>query len=296
VATEPTPSRPNPGGSTPAQQPGQSTGGAAGSTPGNKGPTSGNKPSTPTPTQKSSGQSGAGKTAAGRQPAASSRGATTTAPPTSPGKSGTGGSSPAREGGASSGQAASTPASAPAKPMSTPAQSVPASRTSAVRGEAAGVTVDPAERARAHDPRTGSGAAAATVAPPTPTVARAAGPRRARLLVTRLDPWSVMKTSFMLSVSVGIVLLVATALLWWTLDVTQVFSTIGRTVNDIAGSGTTSFDFLSLVGFSRVMGVALVLVAIEIVLWSALATLFAFLYNLSVGLTGGLEVTLSEDA
>ena len=85
-----------------------------------------------------------------------------------------------------------------------------------------------------------------------------------------------MKTSFMLSVSVGIVLLVATALLWWTLDVTQVFSTIGRTVNDIAGSGTTSFDFLSLVGFSRVMGVALVLVAIEIVLWSALATLFAF--------------------
>jgi hypothetical protein len=126
--------------------------------------------------------------------------------------------------------------------------------------------------------------------------ARPSGPRRARLLVTRLDPWSVMKTSFMLSVSVGIVLLVATALLWWTLDVTQVFSTIGRTVNDIAGSGTTSFDFLSLVSFSRVMGVALVLVAIEIVLWSALATLFAFLYNLSVGLTGGLEVTLSEDA
>ena len=29
---------------------------------------------------------------------------------------------------------------------------------------------------------------------------------------------------------------------------------------------------------------------------SALSTLFAFLYNLSVGLTGGLEVTLSEDS
>ena len=68
------------------------------------------------------------------------------------------------------------------------------------------------------------------------------------------------------------------------------------TIDDVAGSGSTAFDFLSLVGFSRVMGVALVLAAVEIVLVSALSTLFAFLYNLSVGLTGGLEVTLSEDS
>jgi hypothetical protein len=132
--------------------------------------------------------------------------------------------------------------------------------------------------------------------PASAASSRPVGPRRARLLVTRLDPWSVMKTSFMLSISIGIVLLMATALLWWTLDVTGVFAAIGRTIDDVAGSGTSSFDFMSLVGFSRVMGIALVLTAIEIVLGSALATLFAFLYNLSVGLTGGLEVTLSEDA
>jgi len=125
---------------------------------------------------------------------------------------------------------------------------------------------------------------------------RPVGPRRARLLLTRLDPWSVMKTAFMLSVSLAVVVLVAIALLWWTLSVTGVFDAIGRTIDDVAGSTTTSFDFLSLVGFSRVMGVALVLAAIEIVLVSALTTLFAFLYNLSVGLTGGLEVTLSEDS
>jgi hypothetical protein len=129
-----------------------------------------------------------------------------------------------------------------------------------------------------------------------PAAARATGPRRARLLVTRVDPWSVMKMAFMLAVSAGIVLLVATGLLWWTLEVTGVFGTVGRTIDDIVGTTSTSFDFLSLVSFSRVMGVALVLTAIEIVLGSALATLVAFLYNLSVGLTGGLEVTLSEDS
>ena len=144
-------------------------------------------------------------------------------------------------------------------------------------------------------PVTAAPVAVAAVAPPTAAV-RPTGPRRARLLVTRLDPWSVMKTAFMLSISIGIVVLVATALLWWTLDVTGVFAAIGRTVDDVAGTSTSSFDFLSLVGFSRVMGVALVLTAIEVVLGSALATLFAFLYNLSVGLTGGVEVTLSEDS
>ena len=187
-------------------------------------------------------------------------------------------------------------------PVTSPAPSSGATRSSGVTGppagaRPAGATFEPATTAdpRVASPRSSTPVAPA-LAPNAVPVSRPSGPRRARLLVTRLDPWSVMKTAFMLSVSIGIVVLMATALLWWTLDVTGVFAAIGRTIDDVAGSGTSSFDFLSLVGFSRVMGIALVLTAIEIVLGSALATLFAFLYNLSVGLTGGLEVTLSEDS
>lgn len=139
--------------------------------------------------------------------------------------------------------------------------------------------------------RTGSGAA-----PSRPQgVVRAPGPRRARLLVTRVDPWSVMKTYFMIAVAAAIMLLVATAVLWWTLDVTGVFAAVNRAVDDVAGTSTSTFDFLSLVSFGRVMGIALLLAAVEVVLVSALATLFAFLYNLSVGFTRGVEVTLTED-
>ncbi len=135
--------------------------------------------------------------------------------------------------------------------------------------------------------RTGSGAQPARPA--------RTGPRRARLLVTRLDPWSVMKTFFMLSLAVAIVIVVATALLWWTLEVTGVFDAVNRTVDDVVGTGSTPFDFMAVVGFERVMGTTLVLAAIEIVLVSAMATLFAFLYNLTVGFTRGLEITLTED-
>ncbi|MGV1006153.1 MAG: DUF3566 domain-containing protein [Candidatus Nanopelagicales bacterium] len=50
----------------------------------------------------------------------------------------------------------------------------------------------------------------------------------------------------------------------------------------------------SLLSFSKVMGVALILAGIETILTTALLTLFAFLYNLAVGIGGGLEVTLSH--
>jgi hypothetical protein len=42
------------------------------------------------------------------------------------------------------------------------------------------------------------------------------------------------------------------------------------------------------------MGVAVVVAAVEVVLVSIIATLFAFIYNLSVGLTGGVEVVLTD--
>jgi hypothetical protein len=76
----------------------------------------------------------------------------------------------------------------------------------------------------------------------------------------------------------------------------RVFDTLGRTVNDITGTGTTQFDLGAVISFGRVMGVALVIAAFEIILVSVIATMFAFLYNLTVGITGGLEVTLSEDS
>ena len=52
---------------------------------------------------------------------------------------------------------------------------------------------------------------------------------------------------------------------------------------------------MSVLDFSRVMGVAVIIASVEIVLTSILATLFAVIYNLSVGLTGGIEVVLSDD-
>lgn len=124
-------------------------------------------------------------------------------------------------------------------------------------------------------------------------VARA--PKRARLYVTRLDPWSVTKVAFLLSLAIGILLVVAVGVLWWALDVTGVFLTVSATVDDVVGTAATGFNLMDYVELSRVMGVAVVVASIEIVLVSLLSTIFAILYNLTVGLTGGVEVVLSDD-
>lgn len=120
------------------------------------------------------------------------------------------------------------------------------------------------------------------------------GPRKARLYVSRIDPWSIFKAAFMLALALGIVIVVAVAVLWWVLDYAGVFAAVSKSINDVVGSAAANFDLVSLLDFSRVLGVAVVVAAVEVVLISIVATLFAFMYNLSVGLTGGIEVVLTD--
>lgn len=120
--------------------------------------------------------------------------------------------------------------------------------------------------------------------------------RHAHLFVTHLDPWSVMKNAFMLSIAIGIVMIVAVTVLWAMLSLSGTLSALTSTLNDIAGGGANSIDVAGIFSFSRVVGLTALLAGLEVVLFTALATLFAFLFNLSVGITGGLQVTLTDDS
>jgi Transmembrane domain of unknown function (DUF3566) len=134
---------------------------------------------------------------------------------------------------------------------------------------------------------------APTPAPATPVRRR---PRRARLKVTRTDPWSVMKIAFVLSLAAGIMTVVAVAFLWMALDAAGVFSKVGETVNSVTSGGADKgFDLEGYLTLSRVLGITGIIAAVEVVVMTALATLLAFMYNVSSGMVGGVEVTLAED-
>ncbi|WP_129664385.1 DUF3566 domain-containing protein [Phytoactinopolyspora endophytica] len=120
--------------------------------------------------------------------------------------------------------------------------------------------------------------------------------RKARLRLVRVDPWSVMKTAFLLSVALGIALFVAVAVLWSVLDAAGVFESISEIVTDFTESSTSEgIDVDQYVALSRVLGFTTLIGVVNVVLITALATLGAFLYNLSASLLGGLELTLAED-
>lgn len=122
-------------------------------------------------------------------------------------------------------------------------------------------------------------------------------PRRARLRLTRIDPWSVMKTSFLLSVAFGVVTFVAIFMVWSVLGAAGVWESINSAVASIVegDSGNSTFDVTDYVGMSRVLGFTLLVSVVDVILITAIATLTAFLYNLAAALLGGIEVTLAED-
>ena len=130
---------------------------------------------------------------------------------------------------------------------------------------------------------------------PSPNVPTAKAGRKARLRLARVDPWSVMKLSFLLSIAAGIVVIVAVAGLWLMLEYMGVWNSLGTTIRDVTGGNETEgFDLQRAVSLGRVTGFATLLSVVNVFIITALATLAAFLYNLSASFVGGLEVILAD--
>ncbi|WP_331717341.1 DUF3566 domain-containing protein [Yinghuangia sp. ASG 101] len=142
----------------------------------------------------------------------------------------------------------------------------------------------------ASTPSAGHPAAARSVVPP-------ARSRRARLRAARVDPWSVMKVSFLLSVALGVVTIVAVSLLWIVLNGLGVFDSLGGTVKEVTQSETDpeGFDLKATLSMQNTLVFSSAIAVIDVILVTALATLGAFLYNLTASFTGGIEVTLAEE-
>jgi Transmembrane domain of unknown function (DUF3566) len=119
--------------------------------------------------------------------------------------------------------------------------------------------------------------------------------RRADLVLARLEPWSVMKFSFLMSLVAWVVLFVAVAFLYFILSSLGVFTSLQHTLSSVTSSSSSSGMKLSQwFSASRILGYTMLLGAVNIVLITALSTVGAMIYNLVTHLGGGIEVTLRE--
>jgi hypothetical protein len=139
--------------------------------------------------------------------------------------------------------------------------------------------------------------APAPAAPPKAKKGRQSGnqARRANLIVARLEPWSVMKFSFLISLVAWIVLFVAVALLYYALSSLGVFASLQKTFASVTSSqGSAGVDLSKWTSGTRILGYTMLIGAIDVVLITALSTLGAVVYNLVTHLGGGIEITLKE--
>lgn len=120
------------------------------------------------------------------------------------------------------------------------------------------------------------------------------GPRRVRLAVSRVDPWSVMKLGFLLAVAIGIMTVVATIVFWFVIDRLGLFATVQQFINDVIGQ-QTDVDLTQFFAFDRVVSLATLVAVINVVLITAITTIIAIIYNLTAALVGGVHLTLTDD-
>jgi hypothetical protein len=127
--------------------------------------------------------------------------------------------------------------------------------------------------------------------------ARPVGPqvRKANLVISRVEPWSVMKFSFLISLVLWIVMFVAVALLYYAMSSLGVFAALQRTLASVTSSQTSAgVDLTKWTSAPRILGYTMLLGAVDVVLITAISTVGAVVYNLVTHLGGGVEVTLKE--
>lgn len=118
-------------------------------------------------------------------------------------------------------------------------------------------------------------------------------PRRIRLTLARLDPFSVMKLSFLIAIAIGIATVIAVAVLWNIVDAIGLWGQLDQLGKDL--NGGKPLPFMEFFQFKKMVSYGVVVAFANLVIITALGTLMAFLYNIVAALLGGLKVTFTDE-
>jgi Transmembrane domain of unknown function (DUF3566) len=131
-------------------------------------------------------------------------------------------------------------------------------------------------------------------APPPEKPAARKAPRKAHLQLARFEPWSVMKFSFIMSLVCFLVLFVAVTVLYVILSALGVFDALTNTIRDLQGKTNGGLNPADWFSAAHILGYTALIGTLNVLLITALATVWSVIYNMAADLVGGVEVTLKE--
>ena len=195
---------------------------------------------------------------------------------------------------------AAPPAESPSSPPRNFLRSGISLKGSAPKGSAGPDAAAPDAAAPESPPKTAAAKTAAGEGPVTMrnTARRGQSKRSARqahLTIARIEPWSVMKFSFVVSLVAFVILFVAVIVLYGVLSGLGVFDSLQRVAQSVTSSQTSvGVNAKAWFSASKVLGYTALLGSLNIVLITAMSTIGSVVYNLTSRLVGGVEVTLRE--
>ncbi|MCI6574105.1 MAG: DUF3566 domain-containing protein [Arcanobacterium sp.] len=128
---------------------------------------------------------------------------------------------------------------------------------------------------------------------PVASAKRSMGIRRVKMTISRVDPWSALKVSFLVSVALGIMIVVASVVLWLLFDAMHVWSGINDLLVTLNNEQLLKLgQFLQ---FGRIIPFSVVVAVVEIVLMTALGTVMALIFNVIAMLVGGVHITVTDE-
>ncbi|HXD62398.1 MAG TPA: DUF3566 domain-containing protein [Lacisediminihabitans sp.] len=122
---------------------------------------------------------------------------------------------------------------------------------------------------------------------------KAAATKQVRLKLVYVDFWSAVKLSFLIALALGVVLVVATVLIWIVLDTTGIFGHLDGLLQEILND--SSFSVTDIVSLGTVLLFSVIAALLNLVIGTALGAITALLYNFSVRITGGLLVGFTNN-
>lgn len=118
--------------------------------------------------------------------------------------------------------------------------------------------------------------------------------KQVRLKLKSIEVWSAVKVGFLVSVALAIATIVGALLIWLVLANSGVFGSVSGLLSSVLGDGS-EVNLESEFGLGNVMGTAVTLALLNVVLTTALAAVWAAIFNLIAKMVGGVSLTFTNN-
>ena len=117
--------------------------------------------------------------------------------------------------------------------------------------------------------------------------------KQVALKLVKVEIWSAVKAGFFITVAAGIAPVVGFFALWLVVGQIGLFASLNSLLSGVFGDG--GVDIEQELSLPRVMSFAVTLAIVNVILGTALAGLYAMIFNVIGKITGGIAVSFTNN-